>query len=398
MSYFYNLTKQDNDSIVFNIKNISHSLANSLRRIILSEIKTLKFRTEPYEKTDVHIKTNNCCLHNEFLAHRIGMIPINVDNVDDFNVDEYTFKLKVKNNTNNIINVTTKDFKVYFNSSGEEKELTNHNMFPEDIITKEHILICILKPNFSNLEEGEEIDIECKASISNGKENAGYSPVCKSVFYNTIDEKKSAEELDKLIKTDNLTQKDKKSIILNFKNHEQYRHYKTNEYGEPNDFTFEIESIGVFKPENIFKKAINLLKNKIQLFSININANNNEYINIVKSNTIINALDINIENEDHTLGNLLQTYLFSVFVRERKKVKYVGYKELHPLKNTICLRIQPELNEGEDINTITIKYLTEICSHIISILTKMEKDWILIKSKIPSIIKEGKEVLILKKK
>jgi DNA-directed RNA polymerase II subunit RPB3 len=398
MSYFNNLIKLDTDSIIFNIKNVSHSLVNALRRIILSEIKTLKFRTEPYEKSDVKIKINNGCLHNEFLAHRIGMIPINVENVDDFNVEEYTFKLKVKNDTNKIINITTNDFKVYFNSSGEEKEITDHNMFPEDPITKEHILICILKPNFSNLEEGEEINIECKASISNGAENAGYSPACKSVFYNTVDEHKSTEELNKLIKTEGLTSEDKRSIILNFTNHEKYRHYKTNEYGEPNEFTFEIESIGVFKPENIFKKAIILLKNKIQLFSININANNNEYVDIVKSNTIINALDINIYNEGHTLGNLLQTYLFSVFVREKKKVKYVGYKELHPLKNTICLRIQPELNEGEDINQITLKCLTEICTHIISILNKMEKDWIMIKSKIPSVIKDGKEVIILKKK
>ena len=108
-----------------------------------------------------------------------------IDDLDTFNQNIYNNEPRLINNnenlkvikinknditTNNIINVTTKDFKVYFNSSGEEKELTNHNMFPEDIITKEHILICILKPNFSNLEEGEEIDIECKASISNGKE------------------------------------------------------------------------------------------------------------------------------------------------------------------------------------------------------------------------------------
>jgi len=397
MNYFEKLKKVDRDSIIFNIKNVSHSIVNSLRRIILSEITTIKFRTEPHEKSDVMIKTNNCCLHNEFLAHRIGLIPINVENVEDFNIEEYIFKLKVKNNTNKIIKVTSENFKVFFYSPDGEKEITNHNMFPPDPLTGEHILICILKPNLSDIENGEEIDIECKPSISNGIENAGYSPVSKSVFYNTVDEKKSEKELKSLLKTENLSEEDKKSIILNFSNHEKFRHYMTNKFGEPNHFTFEIESIGVLKPENIFKKSISLLKNKIQLFSININSQNNEYIEIVKSNTIINAVDINIHNEDHTLGNLLQSYLFSVFVREKKKIKYVGYKEIHPLKNTICLRVQPELNEGEDIIESSIKYLKDISKHIISILNEMEKEWILLKSEVPREINKGK-VVILKKK
>ena len=398
MSYFENLKKVDTESIIFNIKNVSNSIVNSLRRIILSEIQTIKFRTEPYEKSDVMIKTNNCCLHNEFLAHRIGLIPINVENVEDFNIEEYIFKLKVKNNTNKIIKVTTENFKVFFYSPDGEKEITNHNMFPPDPLTKEHILICILKPNLSDIENGEELNIECKPSISNGKENAGYSPVSKSVFYNTVDEKRSEKELKSLLKTENLSEEDKKSIILNFSCHEKFRHYRTNKFGEPNHFTFEIESIGVLKPENIFKKSISLLKNKIQLFSININSQNNEYIEIVKSNTIINAVDINIHNEDHTLGNLLQSYLFSVFVREKKKIKYVGYKEIHPLKNTICLRVQPELNEGEDIIESSIKYLKDISKHIISILNKMEKDWILIKSELPREINKEKVVILKKKK
>ena len=61
MKYFENLKKEDNDSLEFNIQNVSHAMVNSLRRVILSEIKTIKFRTEPYERSDVFIRTNNSC-------------------------------------------------------------------------------------------------------------------------------------------------------------------------------------------------------------------------------------------------------------------------------------------------------------------------------------------------
>lgn len=399
MDYFSNLKKLNNDNISFNIKNTSYSLVNGLRRIILSEINTLKFRSEPYEKSDINILKNTCCLHNEFLAHRIGMIPINVTNLDDFNTEEYIFKLSVKNTTNQNINVTTKDFKVYFRSDGLEKELTKHNMFPSDPITGEYILICVLKPNITNINDGEEIDVICKSSISNGKENAAYSPVCKSVFYNKIDEKKANIEKQKIQEMKGIDDEEKKSMLTNFNNHEIYRYFQKDEFGEPNSFIFEIETIGVFLPENIFKYAISQLRDKLQLFSININSTSNDIIQINNSDTIIEAVDFKILNEDHTLGNLLQNYIFNLFVRKDKTVKYVGYKEEHPLKNSIYLRIQPNVSKDEDIVEKSKLKITECCDHIISILNLMEKQWILEKSKLPNPdLIEKKEIVVLKKK
>ena len=43
-----------NDSLHFRLSGVNVSLANSIRRTILSDIETLVFRTTPYEKNRPH--------------------------------------------------------------------------------------------------------------------------------------------------------------------------------------------------------------------------------------------------------------------------------------------------------------------------------------------------------
>ena len=47
---------------------------------------------------------------------------------------------------------------------------------------------------------------------------------------------------------------------------------------------------------------------KLNQFIRNIN-NDNDSIKIIKSNTIQNAVDLNVYNEDHTLGNIIQSHM-----------------------------------------------------------------------------------------
>ncbi len=50
-----------------------------------------------------------------------------------------------------------------------------------------------------------------------------------------------------------------------------------------------------------------------------------------------NRLEIEIANEDHTLGNLLRSKLL-----KEKKVKHAGYQIIHPLTGGIKLLVQTE--------------------------------------------------------
>ena len=94
-------------------------------------------------------------------------------------------------------------------------------------------------------------NLECTLSIGTGKENAGYSPVSKVVFFNSLDEKEIKSEIKRLIAKkqeengDKLDKSEIQKIQRNFENFEAYRHFCKNEKGEPNKFNFEIESIGI---------------------------------------------------------------------------------------------------------------------------------------------------------
>jgi DNA-directed RNA polymerase II subunit RPB3 len=57
------------DRIRFELTNTDVSVANSLRRIMIAEVPTLCI-------DKVEIKSNTTCMPDEFLAHRLGLIPL----------------------------------------------------------------------------------------------------------------------------------------------------------------------------------------------------------------------------------------------------------------------------------------------------------------------------------
>lgn len=64
--------------IRFRLKNVSLAYANTLRRIIISEVPTMAIEF-------VKILENTSPLHDEFIAHRLGLIPLYSTTVDNFN-------------------------------------------------------------------------------------------------------------------------------------------------------------------------------------------------------------------------------------------------------------------------------------------------------------------------
>jgi len=67
--------------IKFELSNSELSVANALRRIMIAEVPTMAIDL-------VEVKENTSALHDEFIAHRLGLIPLKSFNVDDFKLGE----------------------------------------------------------------------------------------------------------------------------------------------------------------------------------------------------------------------------------------------------------------------------------------------------------------------
>ena len=395
-----------NTHVEFELANIHFSTSNAIRRLMISSIKTVGFRTEPYKACDIKVIVNDTPLHNQFALHRISMVPINISKPESFDVDDYLFIINVSNNTNSIISITTEDFqikKISTNKMLSREEVKK--FFPPDPITGNYILLNRLKPkyfvpsknvskdvvaemskDFNKLNIGEDVmhfHIEGKASISTSSENGHYSAVACASYINTIDPEKAITGLKAYMdsqnessKLKNVTPMTPEKLTRRFELTERARFFYTNDKEEPNVFTFKIESVGIIPPLIIFHRAINILKEKIHNFISNLIAKNENAITIKVSDQLNGGYEFLVKDEDDTLGNIIQSHLCMMYAdyalpKEQRKLKYVGYKKPHPLEKYIVIAIQ---GQTENIDEIINDVVKVGCLEIVKMLNKIQNE------------------------
>ena len=301
----------------FTFENVDVSIVNAIRRIILAEVKNVAI------VNDMDFEINTSPLHNEFLAHRISLIPLHFDSeeIEKFKAEEYCFLLKVKNDTTNISSVTTAEIKV-LNEDGEEyPKNIRDKIFPPCKITKDHILIIKLKP-------GEEVSVKFRAAKDIAKSHARWSPVSKCTFINVIDENLVAEKRRDI----------KKEDLHKFETIDKYRLYKKNAFGEPSEFKMSIDSECRLTPEYLLEKSIQILQKKTRRVPEKMT-----FTTIDESQFLYSII---VDKEDHTIGNVLQSYIYNKYVRTENGVAFVGYYQPHPLEHKIMMKIKFSLKQN----------------------------------------------------
>jgi DNA-directed RNA polymerase II subunit RPB3 len=398
VSYPYSNTWDKSKHYVqFQLHDVHFSLANALRRCMISQVKTIGFRTEPFENSTVKIIHNDSPLHNQFLEHRIGMIPVNIKKPEEFDLDEYSFEIDETNDTSEIKYITTKDIKVKRianNSYLSDSEC--RKMFPPDPITGDYLILTLLRPHYytsisksinemnqisknfdKKIEKSVSLKVEATVVCSNGEENGHFNPTSCATYFNTVDEEKAKiaeneyiEKQNEQNKLNELTLDDPEKLRRRFQISEQARYFYTDDEGEPNHFTFRIESVGVIPPLVVFHKSLNVMIAKLNLLISNIVSQNSNYINISPSQQIPDGIDLLIKEEDDTIGNIVQSYLTKNFCHygSNNKLNFIGYKKPHPLEYQIIFTLQGNCND------LIGEVFIPGCKDIIKLLSKIQKN------------------------
>jgi|DEB0MinimDraft_10_1074344.scaffolds.fasta_scaffold36604_2 DNA-directed RNA polymerase subunit L len=345
--------QEDDNYLKFKISNINVSLANAIRRIILSEIPCIVIRTMPYEKNDATFHKNTTRMNNELIKQRLSCIPIHITDTD-FPIDDHIVEINKKNNTDSINFITTEDFKI--KNIKTDTYLTSavtKQIFPPNNITGDYIILARLRPEVSNEIEGEELSISCKLSIGNAKEDSSFNVACTacysaaqdSVKINEVWAKKYKELQSKGLPSEEIENIKKDWLLLDAKR-----------IILPDTFNFTIETVGVFSNMSIVFKACDILVSKLKNLQEKIQANP-ELITTAET-TINNCFDIKLPGENHTLGKVIEYILYSKHYNKKtsdKTLSYCGFQKPHPHidESLIRLGFYNSIDKTEIINYIS---------------------------------------------
>lgn len=374
---FSNITHNATKKIMqLEVSDIDLSVVNSLRRIILAEIPNVAVAFDPLSDNnpDIQITTNTGPLHNEFLGHRISLLPICLSEkeIDEFEPNKYRFVLQVKNTSNEIINVTTKDIQIFDDTGKKYSPAFHSRVFPSDPITKEHPLIVKLRPNMYEPSQGEELDITFYASKNIAQSHSRWSPVSCCSLWNKIDEKKAAQVLKEKLDnaTDDITAA---AIRRKFETLDKQRCYIVNQYDEPSHWHFMVESECALAPKSIFGKAIDILYDKVRTFGDRVN-DKDPSVEITCIHDSKEMYQVIISQEDYTLLNVLQSLMYNMYIREKEKnLQYVGYHQTHPLDNKMLMKLKFHSATDEDQ---VAKFLMDASRDICNYIKDVKQEWI----------------------
>ena len=296
-----NSDSDKDDALLFTLSGVNVSLANAIRRTILSDIPLVVFKTAPYEENKANIIANTTRLNNEILKKRLSCIPIYIKNTEDFPLKNYMLEVNVENITDTTMYVTTKDFIIKDVVTGKPvSETKTREIFPANDYTGYFIDFARLRPKISDEIPGEKINLTCEFSLSTAKVDGMFNAVSSCAYGFTIDTVAQDALLEKLKQTwkdEGKTEAEIKFEVKNWKLLDGLRVTKKD------SFDYTIQSIGV-------------------------------YTNYEMSN----SFDIILENEDYTIGKVLEYFLYTKFY-ETKTLTFCGFKKMHPHDSYSIIRV-----------------------------------------------------------
>ena len=311
----YDNKEKGNTRLEFKIdgSEINYIIINTIRRTILTDIPI-------YAWTDFNFNNNTSVFHNNYLKNQIKNIPVwGIENDIDFFEMDKTVKEEVEELNEdlednidltvdkNVDSTSLNQITMYLDYENKTKEI--------ETITTEMAKFYFSQKQIENpypipiqlvkLQPNQKINFSVISSIGTEKSSSIYSPVSICVYEDNKD-----------------------------------------------NFRFIIESRGQITEKRIFKVCFININKKLK--TILAQASND--------NSIIKEGEIEINNEDHTMGNLL-----SFGLQRHKDVQFAGYFMPHPLEKRVIINYKLKAGKFKDI-------LKDVIDDFIDIFDKIDKE------------------------
>jgi len=342
----------------FTLSNVDVSIANGLRRIILTHIPVVGF--DPQQCT---IETNTTQFINEILKHRLTCIPVMIEHYSEEDPasilpKQYKMVLDIENTDKEEMLITTGDFTLVNRETGNNVSKTElEKIFPRNPLTGDYILFTRLRPQLSPTILGQSIKLECGFNVFTAKQDPVYNAVSKCTFWNTPNQADAKEAWERhkleLLKKygDDLTDDELRMEKKNFEVLDAYRYFKKD------SFEFIIKSESIYSESQIVVKGCSIIIDKLERFIQEINKTpadnteeeNNETTPLVEiklskdvlqyPSTMENSYDVLLHGEDYTLGNILFHQFYETYQNGEKIANYCAFKVFHPHDTYGVLRI-----------------------------------------------------------
>ena len=201
------ILEKSTDSVKIQLQGVSLAYANAIRRIALSEVPVMAI-------DEIVILENSSIIYDELLAHRLGLIPLKTD------LSRYV--LPKDCDCGNPLGCLKCSVSLVLDSGAKEsvKEILSGELISED----EAIIPVRYDIPIVKVAPGQKVKLEAYARLGTGKEHAKWQAANVSIL------KRIKENTE-------------------------------------NDYTLEIESTGALPAIEIFSKAVEILRNRLQEFT-----------------------------------------------------------------------------------------------------------------------------------
>jgi DNA-directed RNA polymerase subunit L len=191
-----------------------------------------------------------------------------------------------------------------------------------------------LRPKISDDLPGERIKLTCEFSVSTARNDSMFNVVGTCSYGYTPDREEMIKQLS--IRKDKWEKEGKTAGEIDFES-KNWNLLEGLRYVKKQSFDFIIQTVGIYENTELIVKGCEILIDKIKIQKNLLETDEMEVI--PSENTLENCYDAILQNEDYTVGTILNNELYETFYKQHKMLSYIGFKKMHPHDTDSIIRL-----------------------------------------------------------